>query len=958
MSKPAPFEVKPASGGALLCDLSAENVGLANYITKSEWRRYLDREIRSEGYDKFNPAAAAVPPETGYDDPVTLVCECLSQSGRRALVIGSRSNLWRYYGSESGAYFGEDYDSEDYDLESVGEWALIGSGFSSNGKRWEAESIAGLLILNNGVDLPVSYNLNDMAVKPIYELREQGIASVGTIWKYSDILMCGDINQINADKHQEIMTPVAAAVDARVGGVSFVTADGETVLCTVSDGGGGEGNTLECDLAPTSTPLADWLIGATVRLACGLERTVIAVPDDKHLTLDGDPVLIDVEQPFVFADVGLPNEFKRLLPAPEELFPGVDPYTLIGKRLFWESGDTRQIVAYEESSGYLIVDSDSPVAEGPVGVENSDAYSAFTDPTYLDRYRWRALWSMPGKPRRFAAVVPATAVNGSYVLRLDYPVQSLESGQEITVTDAGPEGETLRTTILFAYPGLARSITMIDRAENDTNECLVSATDAVGSIVGYYDLTGDGSGILRGTTLKGYVVVAKESGFFLGRYTGSSAEPFAFEEVVCREEASLRHRNIFINVGDDFILYPGEASFYKFDLTTRQPMEFGPLGGCQQCLFFDSISKQELESPLEYESEDVTNGNQTRTSVTWSDLKPGAAYDLFTDGKVTRIYAPKLASVVDGEIVYDTTSHYTLLVKVVISGNTTYEITDFWLKAADDSEDRMWAVENAVTKEVWIGFPSRTSQNIIRLDLDSLTVSTSGLDIASARTISKPENSAEVGRNTKWFVMGGSLGEVFRYGFTNEPTKNSGGITATFASGQVVASDDFFAPSMVGKSILFNNKKCVAITAYVDQKTVTVIGTAANTTNQKFRVIPAIWHRDGEGYDSVLESGLDALGKPESEKVWNQYAPILASQQSVNAELGVTVRMAHNPDEVTEESTSIAKPLTENLVTLSFVSHYLGDKITVSGAHNPCELTSRTFAVSVIGSNSFQRRVK
>ena len=61
--------------------------------------------------------------------------------------------------------------------------------------RWEAHNAGGVLVFNNGYDLPVSYKLNEFATVPIYEMREQGIAYVDTITEYNGMLLAADLGE-------------------------------------------------------------------------------------------------------------------------------------------------------------------------------------------------------------------------------------------------------------------------------------------------------------------------------------------------------------------------------------------------------------------------------------------------------------------------------------------------------------------------------------------------------------------------------------------------------------------------------------------------------------------------------------------------------------------------------------------------------------------------------------------
>ena len=63
--------------------------------------------------------------------------------------------------------------------------------------RWEAHNTGGVLVFNNGYDLPVTYKLNEFQAVPIYELREQGIAYVDTIAEYNGMMLAADIGEIS-----------------------------------------------------------------------------------------------------------------------------------------------------------------------------------------------------------------------------------------------------------------------------------------------------------------------------------------------------------------------------------------------------------------------------------------------------------------------------------------------------------------------------------------------------------------------------------------------------------------------------------------------------------------------------------------------------------------------------------------------------------------------------------------
>lgn len=197
-------------------------------------------------------------------------------NGQRAVIAGSQRRLYRYYSLEDPDYISRDpadypvgtpaaqlsywsdgtlfpADAVDYPVgtpviqqqyvdTAFGAWIVIGSGFSTLGRRWEVVSINGYMVFNNGVDLLCTYRVEDMNVVPIYELRDSGIASVGTISEIDGILVCGDITEIQADQisdwfntagriHIDTLTRVGAVVTATIAaGNPFVV--GESVDIT------------------------------------------------------------------------------------------------------------------------------------------------------------------------------------------------------------------------------------------------------------------------------------------------------------------------------------------------------------------------------------------------------------------------------------------------------------------------------------------------------------------------------------------------------------------------------------------------------------------------------------------------------------------------------------------------------------------------------------------------------
>jgi hypothetical protein len=191
-----PITIKIADGGAFMPDSPYAAVGAANYLTKNNWRRdgpgQGSEELLREGWDYFKPntGGSAVNQKTVAAATTILATgEARRPSGLCVPVVVS----------DNGKIYWFDYDSS--------AWTQIGTGYSNPpaGRRWQIVNVGSYVVFNNGIDLACTWLIGDASVTPIYELRESGVASVGTIWESNQILMCADILQINTADMSGIM---------------------------------------------------------------------------------------------------------------------------------------------------------------------------------------------------------------------------------------------------------------------------------------------------------------------------------------------------------------------------------------------------------------------------------------------------------------------------------------------------------------------------------------------------------------------------------------------------------------------------------------------------------------------------------------------------------------------------------------------------------------------------------
>ena len=182
---PRSLQLPILAGGRLLTTPSAslESIGANDFSVVLNFYRDFDQMARFPGWTRFQPdTGTAVAGQYTFDaaETVLRMAELIRGDGTRVLVGASLTKI-KYYDTATDA------------------WVQIGSGYSASGLPWQAEVIAGYVIFNNTVDLPVWWQIGDAAVTPMYELREAGIASVGRITQYVGFLFVGDIIEVLPD---------------------------------------------------------------------------------------------------------------------------------------------------------------------------------------------------------------------------------------------------------------------------------------------------------------------------------------------------------------------------------------------------------------------------------------------------------------------------------------------------------------------------------------------------------------------------------------------------------------------------------------------------------------------------------------------------------------------------------------------------------------------------------------
>lgn len=207
----------PDASGRLITSRLPTQVPASSWIEKTDWRRGKSTEDRTEGYDEFFPKTTEglgvqnFPQQAlSYNyQPIIFVGTLNRANGDRAFICASATTIYRYIAYDNGDYFEDaDYFDSNYFETLEGSWKIIGDGFSALTTRWEAVTINSQLVMNNGIDLPVTHRFEETTVTPLYELRDNGVARVGTIAELNDVLMCFDIYQIKEAPLAEIRDPL------------------------------------------------------------------------------------------------------------------------------------------------------------------------------------------------------------------------------------------------------------------------------------------------------------------------------------------------------------------------------------------------------------------------------------------------------------------------------------------------------------------------------------------------------------------------------------------------------------------------------------------------------------------------------------------------------------------------------------------------------------------------------
>lgn len=957
--------IKPKDGGRLAPSISAEEAGVTNYVTKRDWRRLLDREIRGEGYDKFRPDLSAAQgsqhlPDGANGDDINLVTMARRPNGTKVIIVGTKEKLYRYVGDEdAGVYASGVFESGVFE-EITGDWYQIGSGFSSSGKRWEVKQVGNYLTFNNEVDLPVTYDFLSEMVIPIYELRDQGIAKVDHIDSNSDLLVAASISQIREEQIDSVISPVNFDVGNKYvisrryfnySGILGAPAKLRIGGNTASDDGS-TGNYIVADRAFFSAPD----VGRVLAFRNGLQVKITGYTSSTVVTFTGTATVISPFQSFYINDAVFgPTEpyifgsFDRLALAFEYTTAGeanasmTDGILTADSALFassgsgagaigirWEDGTISAFTKIDSytASAHFFGGDDRPLQK-VILIGTQTATNVFE----ADHVGQTLIWQN-GVARKIVEYVSGSQVKLSSPIDFYWPQESeppidLGSGASslaplsyfqsffITNPDAYAEVEDEAKYEKVSYR-VAWSAAESPRQWAASADCAITAgSHMLRTERPVLWLEGGNSVVVLGAGVNGASLIAKVLSV--------------------------------LNGGTLFYLDTAASTTVGYGDGLIQNLEqVGNLVGFDDLLDDGSAIvaiKSLREALIVYKETSIIVGEYQAVA--------GAAYNfrraIQTD--MTPWYKHAVVTV-DG--LYHLYPGSTNFYRFDLVNRQPVEVEQFRLaeslfyQQADLSDPyEVFAVDNAVANEIWFCYPGLNGDYAMRFDYRFGTLSTTSIEANAGAVVVNPITGDD------WFVFA-NADKLYRYGLVAAPEKAG---TGTQSTTTVTAPGGPFLPRHVGWTLKWADGTHVAITGYTSATAVTV-DTSATKTSQGFTLIPAIWHRDGSNYDSILESGLEGWGNQFSEKRMNQYV-LLPSGKSPDFSATLQLYGVRNAAETPTElfSYSMTSVKTENMVPTHEIANYFRDKLTVSGKNNPAEISARIFSVTGVDSRSFNRQV-
>lgn len=768
-------------------------------------------------------------------------------------------------------------------------WILTGA------HRWEAVDISGYTIFNNGADLLQVFRLEWDAVRPLYELREQGVARVGTICNFFGILMLADITDIFDTKIADNFAMLdSGAVTATQTGATF--SGSITAFMTAGD------TTVQTTGAAAF--FNGGMVGKRIRFSNGFESEIVA------FTSASEVEVMDIEGT---SFAGLPF-WIITVPTSTEVTTSAPFFTedMVGLHIVWANGAERRINEFV-STTKILTDLDLAVAAGEFKIENRFAYDVYTE-SYVNRRQFRLLWSLPDEPTRFGPAVPAAINADTRTLRLSYPVKSFEIGQSVSVVGAGAAGGLFTSEIIYIDP-VGSVLTLKDTAQTsvlaqvETPIPPASLPDLTGNMTsGQSKLTLDisppknafkagdeitvgGAGNAGNDLTATIQSVADEGKTIVLDKTASANVTKAEVKLVLQEGVVFRADTPGSILGYADLQDDGSGILRMAQLSKTLVI-------FKDTSFFLASYTGIPDAPFAFD-EPISSPNDQTLHYRWALCTVNG--DFF-------VYPGR-----NGFYKFSLTGRYPeFLAEFDLVQNVFFD------KARIELTEEIFVADNGPTQEKWFVLPgsaiydydspdydyeAEIEDRVLIWDYRYNTIRTSSASLTAAATVKRPESALSVGETEDWFLLGNARQTILLFG-------------------KVERELDYWG----GKKAIWYRRESYPYSTVRDD------------------------------YLSALQWGLADLGDASNEKDLTQILFLLASQMTplTMPTLVFELRSARNVSEHAALLLNypIPEPASENLIPLFYRANYFQSSLLASGVDRECRLASQIWKYTVIGSQS------
>jgi len=494
--------------------------------------------------------------------------------------------------------------------------------FSKLGHRWEVENISGTLVFNNGYDLPIAYNIDDLSVEFLFELRENGYGFVDNIDETNGLLIAADVSEISTNDLEEIMnTSDITGINGQNAAIQpflDITKSTRTQYRMIGSpvanpkrwGSIVEGSMdVGTNVLRTKFPMFSWTSGDELLIPRAGASLTYAPWAPNDTSIWGAGVTVSYGGTLYKSDNAGTGSGLAATPEAETTINWISQGTDYNQDLITTlTSGPKTVLTVDIGTApsgvpgshftFFLAGVEVTLTEG-VGFTGATTTTQLrdaivtklsTDPS-PDFVELQAAYSFAGRSTDEIVITPASSGKSPGVYGID--VNVLSGAEIVRHVEYG----------------------VVDNAGATITDEIVQRNDILelGPQPFSYDLDDDSSGILRMEDVQGTLVVFKDTTIFLGRYTGDVDDPFTFR-IVYRGEDTIFWRWGLVRVNGDYLVYPGRNKFFRFDVITANPVPMEKLSLCDD-IFYSNVERADMER--------VYGSVNTITSEIWWNFPNG-----------------------------------------------------------------------------------------------------------------------------------------------------------------------------------------------------------------------------------------------------------------------------------------------------------------------------------------------